>query len=148
MMDRSQWERYPFFRHLGAFPVDLDEPRRATKSLRYAADWIATPGHSLYLYPEGKFYPAHLRERTFQPGLKWLARQHETVDLVPVGIASQHYRASRPDLFLNVGPLVEPGSDLVFSLKRSLDELDRRSNTERTEELQSSFECWIGRTGP
>lgn len=148
MMDRSQWERYRFFRHLGAFPVDLHEPRRATASLRYAADWLASPGHSLYLYPEGRFFPAHLRERTFQPGLAWLSRQHEAVDLVPVGIATQNYRASRPELFLKVGPCAEPGADLVSSLKRSLEELDRLSDTENRDELQSAFHCWIGRSRP
>ncbi|MEX0593690.1 MAG: lysophospholipid acyltransferase family protein [Balneolaceae bacterium] len=146
MMDREQWDQYPFFRHLGAFPVDLDQPRRAVPSLRYASDWLASPGHSLFLYPEGKFYPAHLRERTFQPGLEWLSRQHESMDLVPIGIVTQHYRASRPELFLKVGPRVEPGSNLEFALKRSLDELDRLSHTENRDELQSTFNCWIGRS--
>lgn len=146
MMDRKQWERYPFFRKIGAFPVDNESSRAAIPALRFAADWISEPGHALYLYPEGRFYPSHLRERRFQPGLQWISRQSEHLDLVPVGVVTQHYRASRPDLFLNIGPRIDPGADLPNTLKRSLEELDRLSDSESLESLKASFELWIGRS--
>ena len=59
MMDIRQLKKHPFFTKIGAFSVDLNQPRSAIYSLRYALEHLQIPNASIYLFPEGEIVPVH-----------------------------------------------------------------------------------------
>ncbi|MDI6401587.1 lysophospholipid acyltransferase family protein, partial [Balneolaceae bacterium ANBcel3] len=58
MMDEEQLRKHLFFRQLGTFSINRSHPRKAIRSLQYAASLINNAkegaGIGLWMYPEGK----------------------------------------------------------------------------------------------
>lgn len=104
MMEDRQLKSYIFFRKLGTFSIQRDNPRKAIVSLRYAVRHMLNEHSSLFIYPQGKICPACNR-LAFEGGLAWLhSKMPDSVDFVPVGIYMHTIRYDKPELFLHVGP--------------------------------------------
>ena len=107
LMEDKQMRQHKFFSKIGAFSVNLNEPRAALKSLRYAVDSMKRPNSSLFIYPEGKIVPFSSQKPEFQKGLGWIAGRVTDADVVPIGIYIQSARYDKPELFLKIGMPVE-----------------------------------------
>ena len=107
MMEDKQMLRYRFFRRIGAFSVNLENPRHSLPSLRYALDSMKRENASLYIYPEGKIVPFTVDKPVFQGGLTWLSDRLPEVDVVPVGIYIHTMRGSKPELHISIGEPVD-----------------------------------------
>jgi len=118
IMEDKQMRQHKFFSKIGAFSVNLSEPRAALKSLRYAVDSMKRPNSSLFIYPEGKIVPFSIQKPQFQKGLGWIAGRSPGSDIVPIGIYIHTARHDKPELFLKVGSPVE------FNSEQSSDELN------------------------
>lgn len=107
IMDSKQLSRYPFFRKLGVFSIDLVNPRSALSSLRYALESMDRPNASLYIYPQGKIVPFSTDNLTFKNGIGWLAKKCPDVDVVPVGIYIHTLHQDKPRLEISIGEPVQ-----------------------------------------
>jgi chlorobactene lauroyltransferase len=131
MMEDKQMLRYRFFRRIGAFSVNLDNPRNSLPSLRYALDSMKRENASLYIYPEGKIVPFTVAKPDFRGGLTWLCDRLPEVDVVPVGIYIHTMRHSKPELHISIGEPVDrtgfdnsgAGTGLQHFLEQSLQNL-------------------------
>ncbi len=103
-MEDKQMKKYPFFSKIGAFSIDLSNPKSALRSLRFAKNSMERTNSSLYIYPEGTLTPASESKPTFKKGLAWLYQNidHE-VDFVPVAFYAHTFTDSKPELYINVG---------------------------------------------
>ena len=54
MMEDKQMHEHGLFKRIGAFSVNLENPRSAVRSLRYAVESMKRPHSSLFIYPEGR----------------------------------------------------------------------------------------------
>ncbi|PKD45377.1 hypothetical protein CWD77_05465 [Rhodohalobacter barkolensis] len=117
LMEDKQMRDHKFFSRIGAFSVNLEEPRAALKSMRYAVDSMKRQNSSLFIYPEGKIVPYSTQKPNFQKGLGWIASRTPEADVVPVGIYIHTARHDKPELFIKVGPSVK------FSAESTADEL-------------------------
>lgn len=106
-MEDKQLEKYPFFKRLGVFSINLDNPRSSIRSLRYAIESLERPKSSLYMYPQGKIVPFSVDGLNFKKGIGWLCKQLPEVDVVPVGIYIHTMYDDKPKLEISVGPSVE-----------------------------------------
>ncbi len=125
LMDAANLDALPFFRWVGALPVDRSGPGRARRGLRDAAAFLAGPGQALWVFPQGRQRPAHLRPLGLERGIDLIARWSGAA-VVPVGLnygfrdldrvaAAVCFEAPRP---VGTGDLVDLDGDLVRALGR------------------------------
>lgn len=150
MMEDKQMHRYRFFRRIGAFSVNLENPRHSLPSLRYALDSMKRENASLYIYPEGKIVPFTVDKPHFRGGLTWLCDRLPEVEVVPVGIYIHTMRHSKPELHISIGEAVDragfnnsgDGKELQqrleLSLQNQLIELQKTSGFD-----DSVFQRWL-----
>lgn len=112
MMEDKQMVKYTFFKRLGAFSINLDEPRSSVSSLRYALKSVQNPGSALYIYPEGKLMNPSSQKPDFKAGLTWLYKKTSEVDFVPVAIFIDHSKGNKPELHIKIGSNVKPDKSM------------------------------------
>lgn len=105
-MEDKQMRQYPFFSRIGAFSVNLEDPKAVLKSMRYAVDSLQRTNSSLFLYPEGKLTPVSDSKPAFKEGLAWLSQKTEGVEFVPIAFYIDHSKADKPDLYILIGKSV------------------------------------------
>ncbi len=114
-MEDKQMKQYPFFSRIGAFSINLDNPRSSIKSLRYAVESMKRENASLFIYPEGKLTPVSDSKPEFKEGLSWLFKKMDDVDFVPVAFYIDYSRSNKPDLYISIGDVVNGYSLMVNS---------------------------------
>ena len=102
-MEEKQMRQYSFFSRIGAFSVNLDDPRSSITSLRYAVQSMERPNSCLFIYPEGELIPPSKKVSEFKPGLAWLYKKTQGVDYVPIAFRIDHSTSGKPDLYISIG---------------------------------------------
>jgi 1-acyl-sn-glycerol-3-phosphate acyltransferase len=111
-MEDKQMNQYTFFSKIGAFSIDLENPKASLKSLRYAIDSLKRDNACLFIYPEGTITPVSENKPDFKQGLAWLYTKIVDVDFVPIAIYSHNLRSSKPELYLAIGNSVNHDKSL------------------------------------
>lgn len=111
-MEDKQMRQYSFFSKIGAFSINLEDPKASISSLRYAVESMERDNASLFIYPEGKITPVSETEPEFKKGLAWLYTQTEEIDFVPIGIYMHTLRSSKAELYLSIGKSVNHDKQL------------------------------------
>lgn len=109
--------KHSFFSKIGAFSIDLGNPKASLRSLRYAIESLERENACLFIYPEGKITPASGSTPDFKNGLSWLYKKANEIDFVPIGIYMHSYRSAEPELYLSIG------SSVVHDIKLNNNEL-------------------------
>ncbi len=107
IMEDKQLEKYSFFRRLGVFSINLEDPRSSIRSLRYAIESMNRPKSSLYLYPQGKIVPFSVDNLNFKKGIGWLCKQLPNVDVVPIAVHIHTMYNDKPKLEISVGSALD-----------------------------------------
>lgn len=111
-MEDKQMRQYTFFSKLGAFSINLENPKASLGSLRYALESMHRNRSSLFIYPEGTITPASEKKPEFKGGLAWLYTKTENIDFVPIAIYIHTLRNSKPELYISIGNLVDHDNSL------------------------------------
>ncbi|MBO6795458.1 MAG: lysophospholipid acyltransferase family protein [Balneolaceae bacterium] len=111
-MEDKQMKKHWFFSKIGAFSINLNNPRSVISSLRFAVDSLSQSNSGVYIYPEGKIVPPSSQVQPFKGGLAWLAQNCSGVDFVPVAIHIDNSKQSKPELYLMVGSPKNPDPTL------------------------------------
>jgi len=125
LMDAENLARLPFFGWIGAIPIDRSGGSKARAGLRRAAELTAAPHAALWIFPQGRQRPAHLRPLGLQPGVELLARLCKA-PVVPVSLSYQFREGERPAALLRFGAPLSGGglAELEGALIAGLDEID------------------------
>ena len=121
-MDEVNLARLPFFRPLGAIGIGRD-PARVLHAFREAETLLERPGRALWVFPQGRQRPSHLRPLYLQRGYETLARRTGAA-LIPVSLTYAFREAPQPSALLSFGSPVSP-PDLEPALIAGLDRIDR-----------------------
>lgn len=113
MMEDKQLHRYPFFRRLGVFSINLSSPRSSMQSMRYAVESMRCPNASLYIYPQGKIVPFSTENLNFKKGIGWLAKKIPDADIVPVAIYIHTKESDKPRLEILVGKNIKINREYI-----------------------------------
>lgn len=121
MMEEKNLRRFPFFRRVGVFGVDLDSRSGRSAGLLYAIRGLrdGTPRRTLILYPQGQLLPAHEGWRSFQPGLEKILQAVPRARAIPVAKHLRMGRFPKPEVILHFGP-PQPGGATAASLEEAL----------------------------
>lgn len=106
LMDHHNWRRLPFLRVLGALPLDKSAPEAVERSLDDAARRLDRPGRALWIFPQGRQQPAHLRPLAFRTGVIRLARR-AGVPIVPVAMSYPFGDAPQPQGWVRFAEAVD-----------------------------------------
>lgn len=106
-MDAAALERYPFFKRLGAFGVEVGTYRGAVTFLKTAEAILERPGAQLWMTAEGRFTDSRQRPVQIQPGLAHLARKVEELSAVPLAIEYPFWNERRPEALVRFGQPVD-----------------------------------------
>lgn len=134
MMEDKQMIEHGLFKRVGAFSVNLENPRSAVRSLRYAVESLKRPNSSLFIYPEGKIHPFRTEKLDFRDGLGWITSHLPGLDTVPVGIYIHTAMGDKPELFIRVGKPVPYRSD---SKREKLNRLFKDQLSQLLKDLQN-----------
>ncbi|MEO1175069.1 MAG: lysophospholipid acyltransferase family protein, partial [Myxococcota bacterium] len=88
---------------IGAFGVDLDEPRDGGVAIRYAARLLKTPRTLVWVFPQGDERPITERPLGFQQGAAAIARLSPNAIVLPMALRYEFGNRERPVLHINVG---------------------------------------------
>lgn len=96
VMDAGNLRRLPFLGWVGALPLDRSSPDRSRQCLENSAALLDRPGRALWIFPQGRQRPAHLRPLDLrQHGLQIL-HARSPVDIVAVSLNYVFLEKSRP----------------------------------------------------
>ncbi len=109
-MEDKQMKKHRFFSKIGAFSINLSDPRSAISSLRFAIESLSQSNSGVYIYPEGKIVPPAPKVQPFKGGLAWLAQKCPDIDFVPIAIHIDHSKQSKPELYMMVGNPIKSDS--------------------------------------
>lgn len=113
LMEDKQMRQYPFFARIGAFSINLEDPRSSLRSLRYAVDSMKRERSCLFIYPEGKLSPVDTLKPDFKEGLAWIYQKMDDVDFVPIAFYIDHSKANKPDLHISIGNSVDHDKNMT-----------------------------------
>lgn len=111
-MEEKQMRKHTFFSKIGAFSIDLSNPRSIVRSMRYALSSLEREKACLFIYPEGKITPVSDSTPEFKNGLSWLYKNTADIDFVPIGIYSHSFRSAKPELYILIGDSVDHDKSL------------------------------------
>lgn len=131
MMDAKNLERLPFFGKVGAFGVDLDDPRDGARAIRYGAKLLDRPGRLLWIFAQGKEVPITARPVVFRPGAAEIARIAKAA-VVPGALRYEMGKTPEPTLWLSFGTPLDASRDVDAAraehearVDEELDRIDR-----------------------
>jgi hypothetical protein len=112
LMDADNLRRLPYMRWLGAIPLERRPGASPLAGLRAGGAWLDRPGRVLFIFPQGRQRPAHLRPLGFQRGVSLLARM-SGARVVPMALTYGWREAQHPSAALALGGVVEPSTDVL-----------------------------------
>ncbi len=125
-MEEKNLRRYPFFRWMGCFGVDLETLRAALPAVRYALRLLAgKPRRLAWFFVQGKLVLPSA-PIVAKPGAAWIA-QRSGAQLLPLVIRYAWLAESRPSIFVRIGAPMSPDvgddtlSDRLNALTREVD---------------------------
>jgi hypothetical protein len=95
VMDSRNLRSLPFLGWVGALPLDRSSPQRSRECLQSCADLLDRPGRGVWVFPQGRQRPAHLRPLDLKTGLG-IMHARSPVDLVVVSINYVFLERNRP----------------------------------------------------
>lgn len=131
IVDQPSLTRYPFFQAAGAIGVDRSSGAASRRGLREALELLERPHTLLWVFPQGRYRPEHLRPMELEGGVQFLARRSGSA-LVPVSISYPFLQERVPAAFITAGAPVSGGMDaLEASLVAGLEEGYARAEQQR-----------------
>ena len=101
-MDAAALERYPIFRRLGIFPVEMTSARGAAMFLRTSMA-VLRSGGVLWMTPQGRFADPRSWPLGFKPGLGALATKMPEVPLLPMAVEYTFWDERLPEALVRFG---------------------------------------------
>jgi 1-acyl-sn-glycerol-3-phosphate acyltransferase len=127
LMDQVQLDARPYFRAIGAIGIDRTGLATARHGLAAATAHLSAPGRAVWVFPQGRQRPTHLRPLDLRRGFEVLVRR-TGARLVPVALALVFLEDHRPRAFVDFGsPVDEDGVEAA--LVAGLDRIDRAVET-------------------
>ncbi|MBO6779783.1 MAG: 1-acyl-sn-glycerol-3-phosphate acyltransferase [Rhodothermales bacterium] len=133
----EEWDRFPFFRAMGALPFPADDPIRRAATVRHTARALGEPDAALVYFPEGRLHAPDEGLDAFEPGP--LERLHHVLgrpSWVPMAIRVRWGRTATPVAEVRLGDSGGPEN----ARQRLLDTMESSS--------EASTVILTGRRGP
>lgn len=95
LMDAANLRKLRFLGWVGALPLDRSSTENSRRCLESSADLLDRPGRCLWIFPQGRQRPAHLRPLDLKPGVAIL-HARKPVDVIAVSLDYVFLERDRP----------------------------------------------------
>lgn len=120
LMDARNLRKLPFFGWIGALPLDRSSPERSRECLESSAALLDRPGRAVWIFPQGRQRPSHLRPLDLKPGLQMMYDRNP-VTIIAVSIEYVFMEKSRPAAVVRFSPrLSVSGGQAVAAVEAAL----------------------------
>ncbi|UOY92101.1 lysophospholipid acyltransferase family protein [Ectobacillus sp. JY-23] len=102
MMHESGMKRYPYFRYLGAFSINRDNPKDILRSLQYGASCLSK-AENVWMFPQGDERHLEIRPLGFMPGFLYIAEKQPHAPIVPICYYYSFGHHQKPELYISLG---------------------------------------------
>ncbi len=127
MMEEKQLQKLFFFRWLGAFSVVRENPRKAIKSINYAANLLSENyNRTLLIFPQGEILPNDVRPLRFYQGLARIIEKVQVCRLVPAALQLEFAGNFKPEIYVKIGEPETHEIDKTFDAKSATKNYERR----------------------
>lgn len=110
--DAAMLARYPVFRRLGCFPVDLESPRGGAQFLSASRAILADPRRMLWITAQGRFVDVRARPLGLRPGVARLPEIAPDALVVPLALEYAFWDERGAEAFAAFGPPM-PAAELA-----------------------------------
>ncbi len=131
MMDIEQMQKYRFFKRIGAFSVNRNNPREAMESVEYSVELLKETNKVLWIFPQGIMQANDFRPIKFYNGVSKIAQKLGEVNLIPATFRYEFLTEQRPEIFISIGKAK------TFNKSEDVKQLTEVLNTELIKELDS-----------
>lgn len=107
LMDKRSLDRLPFMGALGALPLDRSSRETAEADLAAAAALLDRPGRAVWIYPQGRQRPHHVRPLGYRRGVERLARASGAA-VLPLALAYPFGDPPQPEAHARFGTPLDP----------------------------------------
>ena len=111
MMDSENLRTLPFLGWVGALPLDRSSPERSRQCLESCAALLDRPGRALWIFPQGRQRPAHLRPLDLKRGVQTL-HAHNPVDVIAVSLTYVFLERQHPAAIVRFSAPM-PGAEIA-----------------------------------
>jgi 1-acyl-sn-glycerol-3-phosphate acyltransferase len=119
-MDTSQLRKFNFFRNLGLFGIDPDNPQSLRAMSEYVAQVFAHDARpTLWITPQGKFADVRAPLQV-RPGAATIAAAHPGARVIAVAIEYAFWLDQRPEVFVRLERVEHPESGSVLRWHRAI----------------------------
>lgn len=102
MMHEKGLKDFRFFRRLGAYSVNRENPRDILESLRYGAHLLNSQ-KTACIFPQGDEKHQELRPLGFMPGILSLAEKADAVPLLPIAFYYTFGHQKKQAIYIKIG---------------------------------------------
>jgi 1-acyl-sn-glycerol-3-phosphate acyltransferase len=106
LMDAQNLRRLPFFRWIGAIELTRGDEAASYHDLLRSLQLLSAPGRALWLFPQGRQRPPHIRPLALQSGIALLAQQSR-LPVVPVSISYAYLDAPEPRIVIHFSGAID-----------------------------------------
>lgn len=142
LMLEEQLRRYWFFSKIGAYSININNPKSTIESINYTADLLSDKNNFVVYYPQGKIEDYNKRPTSIKEGIiKVVDRVIITTVILPVVFKISYSTYKLPDILVRAGKIftINPGDDFFSRYKENfsetLSELDQYSLTGNERDL-------------
>jgi len=109
MMLRKQLDRFWFFKYLGAYSIQPDNPKSISETIRYTKTILVNHKNAVAFYPQGEIEPFDQRPINLKKGLQlFLKNSIDKCVVLPVAFKIQHYNEKYPAVVFRSGRFLSP----------------------------------------
>ncbi len=108
VMDDTNLRKFPFFRAIGAIGLDRSSPMAPRRALLTARKHLSGPNNAVWMFPQGRQRPRHVRPLGLQPGLEFLQRKTRG-HVVPVTLGYGFRESHKAAAVVTFEPAMTPG---------------------------------------
>lgn len=114
MMLEEQLKKYSFFKKLGAFSINQQNPKSIAETLNYASSLVNSESY-LVTYPQGEIESYERRPLKVKEGLKKIIEKAKSdTDVLPVVFKIHHSNQRKPNIYCMFGTPI-PGERVIDS---------------------------------
>ncbi len=121
-IDADQLRRFAFFRKLGLFGIDPDDPASFPAMLAYVNEWFrSTPMPALALTTQGRFTDVREPIRN-RPGAAAVAARQPEGNVAVLGLAIEYafWQDQRPEVFVRAAMIPQPAAPTTAAWHRAI----------------------------
>ncbi len=119
MMSEAGLKSFPFFRKLGGYSINKDNPKDVIHSLAYTKR-LLEQSKGVWIFPQGQEEHLEKSPLLFQPGVARIIQQVPSVTVVPVTFYYTFRHHQRPEVFITIGDNVSPTTLQNISSRKDL----------------------------